>query len=65
MSVDKLLKSASPLEKLFAGSSSVPILDFLMLAAEEGHMRILTPRSQDILKYRLRKPGQQFLIFKG
>lgn len=38
MSVDKLLKSAGPLERLFAGSTSAVILDFFMLAVEEGHV---------------------------
>lgn len=37
MSADnKLLKNTGPLERLFTGSSSAPILDFLMLAAEEN-----------------------------
>ncbi len=38
MSADKLLKSTGPLERLFAGSTNSSILDFFMLAAEQGHV---------------------------
>ena len=35
MTEDKLLRHAGPLERLFAGSTCAPLLDFFMLAAEE------------------------------
>jgi hypothetical protein len=36
MTEDKLLRPLGPLERLFAGSTCAPLLDFFMLAAEEG-----------------------------